>query len=116
MADSLSVITAALRESVGAFAHEEAVVVLDALKQAGFMLVPTELVAAKPKVPRAELRAGMICRMKKGGIRRIDDPSCGGNGNWVKWTRIDEGQWQGRGGKTWAFSFADAVAEVLSHG
>lgn len=114
--DPRQIISDTLRQHHAATSDQIAGGIIEALKEAGIMMVPTELVNAAPKITRTDLRAGMVCRMKKGGLRRIDDAACGGNGNWVKWTRVDPGAYQGRGGRMWAVSFADAIAEVLSHG
>lgn len=121
MADPLKIVTDVLRESIGAFAHEEANAVLYALKEAGFMLVPVEVSKAPDRIRWEDLKPGMVVRMRRSGVRRIEaiDPNRHGpDQQWsrVRWVRLDEGRYQGKTGHQTAAYFAREVTEVLSNG
>lgn len=100
------------------FDAEMARVALKAIRDAGVMLVPVTVVAAAPKLTWDALRAGMVVRMRRSGIRRITqiEPNrYGTDQQWatVHWMRLDEGRYRGKTGWQSAAYFARDVAEVI---
>lgn len=91
--------------------------VIAALKAAGITLVQSVANPTPPRLKAPDLRLGMLCRMRKGGIRRIvrivdRHPSDLRDRN-VFWLRVDDGPMKGKTGKQWAPYFAADIAEVL---
>lgn len=98
-------------------AKKQAYAAMSALRDAGYEIV--RLRAAAHVVRWNDLRPGMICEVKRGGIRRIEaiEPNqYGSEQKWalVRWVRVEDGPYNGRSGRQTAANFASRVTRILS--